>query len=179
VGEPVNLLFRRADLVRDRDVLKRFNLEYLNWIGEAVQERYRLSLPDVLGTSIADYVDGALEKLCNGTPPSGVFYLVLDGETAVGIGGLRRVSDGVGEIKRIYVPKTARGGGHGARILDQLIDDARSFGYREVVLDTGPFMSSAHRLYEAAGFVDIPAYAEAEVPQALHHDWRFMRLKFS
>lgn len=50
-------------------------------------------------------------------------------------------------------------------------------GYREVILDTGPFMTSAHRLYEAAGFLDIPAYAEAEVPQALHHDWRFMSCK--
>jgi hypothetical protein len=40
-------------------------------------------------------------------------------------------------------------------------------------------MTSAHRLYEAAGFVDIPAYADAEVPEALHHDWRFMRCKLS
>ncbi|MFN9251818.1 MAG: hypothetical protein ACK58O_12310, partial [Brevundimonas sp.] len=35
---------------------------------------------------------------------------------------------------------------------------------------------SAHRLYEAAGFVDIPPYPNAEVPEALHYDWRFMRL---
>jgi GNAT superfamily N-acetyltransferase len=95
------------------------------------------------------------------------------------MGGLRRVSDGVGEIKRIYVPKAVRGAGVGVRILDRLIEDARSFGYRELVLDTGPFMTSAHRLYEAAGFVDIPAYADAEVPEALHHDWRFMRCKLS
>lgn len=175
----MSLQFLRADLVRDRDVLKRFNIEYLNWIGEAVQERFGLSLPDLLGAPISDYVDGALDKLCAGAPPAGVFYLVLDDDVAVGMGGLRRVSDGVGEIKRIYVNKAVRGAGVGVRILDRLIEDARSFGYRELVLDTGPFMTSAHRLYEAAGFVDIPAYAEAEVPEALHHDWRFMRCKLS
>jgi len=175
----MSLQFLRTDLVRDRDVLKRFNIEYLNWIGEAVQERFGLSLPDLLGASISDYVDGALDKLCAGATPVGVFYLVWDDDIAVGMGGLRRVSDGVGEIKRIYVPKAVRGAGVGVRILDRLIEDARSFGYRELVLDTGPFMTSAHRLYEAAGFVDIPAYAEAEVPEALHHDWRFMRCKLS
>ena len=30
-----------------------------------------------------------------------------------------------------------------------------------------------------AAFGDIPAYAEAEVPEALHHDWRFMQCKLS
>lgn len=175
----MHLDFVAADLTRDRPVLLRFNVEYLNWIGEAVRERFGLSLPDLLGASIPDYVEAALDKLCAGTPPAGVFYVVLEGGAAVGMGGLRRVREGVGEIKRIYVPHAVRGGGVGAKILDRLMRDARAFGYRELVLDTGPFMTSAHRLYEAAGFVDIPPYAEAELPEALHHDWRFMRCELA
>ncbi len=175
----MSLQFLKADLARDREVLKRFNVEYLNWIGEAVQGRFGLSLSDLLGASISDYVDGALDKLCGGAPPAGVFYLILDDDTPVGMGGLRRIRVGVGEFKRIYVPKSVRGAGVGSKILDRLIEDARSFGYGELVLDTGPFMTSAHRLYEAAGFVDISAFAEVEVPDALHHDWRFMRCKLS
>lgn len=169
--------FRQADLARDRAVLTRFNIDYLNWIAEAVQERFGFSLTDLLGKPIPDYVEGALDKLCDGTPPTGVFYLVRQSDSPVGMGGLRQVREGVGEIKRIYVPKTARGGGMGAKILERLMQDARAFGYRELVLDTGPFMTSAHRLYEAAGFVDIPPYSEAETPEALHRDWRFMRCK--
>lgn len=64
-------------------------------------------------------------------------------------------------------------------MLDRLIEDARSFGYRELVLDTGPFMTSAHRLYEAVGFFDVPAYVEAEALQALHYDWRLLRCKLN
>jgi GNAT superfamily N-acetyltransferase len=73
------------------------------------------------------------------------------------------------------VPQTSRGLGVGAGTLDRLMLDARTFGYKAGVLETGPFMRSAHRLYEAAGFADIAPYLNAEVPQKLRHDWRFMR----
>lgn len=170
----MNLEFVQADLEQHREVLTRFNIEYLRWCDDSVQEHFGLSLPSVLGTSIPDYVHNALDKLCEGTAPNGVVYVVFDGKTALGMGGLRRIRDGVGEIKRIYVSRANRGGGVGANILDRLVSDARSFGYRELMLDTGPFMTSAHPLYEALGFEDIPPYAEAEVPEALRHDWRFM-----
>ena len=175
----MNLQFERVDLVRDREVLTRFNVAYLNWVAAGVEERFALSLAGLLGMPIPAYVDSALGKLCEGTPPAGVFYLALDGNAAIGMGGLRRVSEGVAEIKRIYVSEAVRGGGAGAKILDRLVQDARAFGYQELVLDTGPFMTSAHRLYEVAGFVDIPPYPGAEVPEALHHDWRFMRCLLS
>ncbi|RKR00303.1 GNAT family N-acetyltransferase [Maricaulis maris] len=173
----MNIEFVRANLDQHRDLLIDFNIEYLSWIDDSVQDRYGLSLPSLLGMPIPDYVHSSLDKLCEGTPPDGVVYLVFDGEVALGMGGLRRIRDGVGEIKRIYVSRTSRGGGVGAKVLNRLVRDARSFGYQDLVLDTGPFMTSAHRLYEAAGFADIPPYPEAEVPEALHHGWRFMRCR--
>jgi GNAT superfamily N-acetyltransferase len=175
----MDLDFVRADLELHRELLIQFNIEYLRWADDSVQEWFGLSLPSLLGMPIPDYVHSSLDKLCEGTPPNGVFYVVFNGEAALGMGGLRRIRDGVGEIKRIYVSRASRGGGIGAKILDRLVRDAQSFGYQELVLDTGPFMTSAHRLYEAAGFADIPPYAEAEVPEALHHDWRFMHCRLS
>jgi GNAT superfamily N-acetyltransferase len=175
----MNLDFVRADLEKHRKVLTRFNIDYLNWIDGSVRDGFGLSLPSLLGMPIPDYVHSALDKLCEGSPPDSIFYVVFDGETALGMGGLRRVRDEVGEIKRIYVSRASRGGGIGAKILDRLVSDAQSFGYRELLLDTGPFMTSAHRLYEAAGFEDVPPYPEAEVPEGLHRDWRFMRCRLS
>jgi len=156
-------------------VLTRFNIEYLNWAESSVRDGFGLSLPNLLEMPIPDYVHCTLDKLCEGSPPDSIFYVVFDGETPLGMGGLRRVRDKVGEIKRIYVSQASRGGGLGAKILDRLVNDARSFGYRELLLETGPFMTSAHRLYEAAGFEDVLPYPEAEVPKELQHDWRFMR----
>lgn len=40
--------------------------------------------------------------------------------------------------------------------------------------DSGPFMTSAHRLYQAEGFRDCEAYEGAEVPEHLRHNRRFM-----
>lgn len=138
-------------------------------------DRFGLVLEDLLGAPIPDYVAGMLDKFCDATPLEGIFYLVFDGDLAVGMGGLRQVSEDICEIKRIYVPRTSRGLGVGAATLERLILDARDFGYKAVVLETGSFMRLAHRLYEAAGFVDISPYMQAQVPQELRHDWRFMR----
>lgn len=172
----MTISFQRADPVQDREALTRFNIAYLDWMEAEIAERYGQSLTALLGRPIPDYVTAALEKLCAGVPPEGVFYLVRFDDAPVGMGGLRRVGDKVGEIKRIYASPAVRGQGIGAAILDRLIADAREFGFKELVLDSGPFMTSAHKLYEAAGFQDVAANPNAEVPSALHHDWRFMRL---
>ncbi|MEL7198456.1 MAG: GNAT family N-acetyltransferase [Pseudomonadota bacterium] len=175
----MSIVFVQADREKHHDVLTRFNVDYLNWAGASVKDHFGLALPDLLGMRIPDYVQDALAKLCEGNPPDSVFYLVFDGETPMGMGGLRRLGDGVAEVKRIYVSPSSRGGGLGAKILDRLFNDARVFGYQELLLETGPFMTSAHRIYEAAGFEDTQPFAEAEVPEELRHDWRFMSCKLS
>ena len=171
------LQFKQADLAQptDRNVLTRFNIDYMTWIAENVQAHFKIDVETMIGATIPDYVAGALGKLCEAAPPEGVFYIVSEGDSAIGMGGLRRIRPGVGELKRIYVSPATRGGGFGAAILARLIADARAFGYPELVLETGPFMTSAHRLYEAEGFVDTAPFPEAEVPEPLHHGWRFMR----
>ena len=106
----MSLVFVRADLEKHREALTRFNMEYLLWADASVRDHFGLTLPILLGMPIPDYVDGALEKLCEGCPPDGVFYVVFVGDIARGMGVLRRVREGVGEIKRIYVSPVSRGG---------------------------------------------------------------------
>ena len=175
----MNLVFEPADLEKHREALMRFNMEYLNWIEASVREHFGLAIPKILGTPIPDYVHNALEKLCEGTPPDGIFYVVFEGDIAMGMGGLRRAGDAVGEIKRIYVSPASRGAGLGEKILGRLVSDPRAYGYSELLLETGPFMTSAHRIYEAAGFEDVAPYCGAEVPEELRHDWRFMSCQLS
>ena len=45
-----------------------------------------------------------------------------------------------------------------------MLERARSLGYRRAVLDTGGFMQSAQRIYEAAGFRDIAPYYHNPIP---------------
>ncbi len=136
--------FEPADARRDRAVLTELNVAYLGWLDMNIQHAFGLDLPTLLGQPIADYVAATLDKLCAATPPEGVFYLVR------------------------------RDGEVGATIVRRLIADAALFGYASMRLDSGPFMTSAHRLYEAEGFRDRPICDGAEVPSELHHDWRLM-----
>ncbi len=163
-----------ADAHTDQAVLTELNVAYLDWLDTNIRDTFGLELPAVLGQPIVEYVAVTLDKLCAAVPPEGVFYLVRrDGDT-VGMGGVRRTNDGAAEMKRVFVRPDRRGGGLGAAIVRRLISDATSFGYASMRLDSGPFMTSAHRLYEAEGFRDRPVYDGAEVPSELQHHWRFM-----
>ncbi|MFT3915063.1 MAG: GNAT family N-acetyltransferase [Anaeromyxobacteraceae bacterium] len=166
-------VFTPADLALHRDVLVELNVEYIGWVCEGIEERFGLGPVEVLGAPVAAYVPGALAKVCL-RPPDGVFYLVsLDGAPA-GMGGLRRLHGDVGEVKRVYVRPGFRGHRLGERIMARLLEDARALGLSRVVLDTAPFMTSAHGLYARMGFVDRGPYPGGEVPERLHASWRFM-----
>jgi GNAT superfamily N-acetyltransferase len=91
-------------------------------------------------------------------PPDGVFLLVEVDGVAVAGGGVRRLSDGVGEIKRMFVLPEARGQGHARRLLAGLEAAAAELGYARLRLDTAQSMTTAMRLYRRAGYRDIPDY---------------------
>ena len=170
----MEIRFEPADARRDRAVLTELNIEYLDWLDANIQRDFGISLPPLLGQPIPDYVAATLDKLCDAEPPEGVFYTVHRDGRVVGMGGVRRTIDGASEMKRVFVRPDQRGGGLGITIVRRLIADAESYGYTSMRLDSGPFMTSAHRLYEAEGFQDRPIYDGAEVPSELHHNWRFM-----
>jgi GNAT superfamily N-acetyltransferase len=88
-------------------------------------------------------------------PPGGAFIVgYLDGEPAC-CGGVKRLSDGSCEIKRMYVVPGARGRGVARILLHELEDVARRLGYTVARLDTGPKQPHARTLYESDGYVAI------------------------
>lgn len=91
-------------------------------------------------------------------PPSGRLLLAWHEQTAVGCVALQRVTNLRAEMKRLYVPPSARGLGVARRLVSQLLTEAQAIGYCEVVLDTLPTMNEAQRLYEQFGFRDIEPY---------------------
>ncbi|HEY3528088.1 MAG TPA: GNAT family N-acetyltransferase [Nocardioides sp.] len=63
---------------------------------------------------------------------------------------------GEGEFRMLAVAPEARGRGVGGALVDLVVDRFRQEGARAVVMSTLPVMTSAHRIYEAVGFVRAP-----------------------
>ncbi len=92
--------------------------------------------------------------------PDGRLVLARCERDVAGLVGLRRLSAGVCEMKRLYVRPAHRRHGLGRQLAERVIDEARSTGYRTMRLDTlAARMPQAVTLYKTLGFVEIPPYS--------------------
>ena len=91
-------------------------------------------------------------------PPQGRLWCAELAGRPVGCVGIRPFSEGVCEMKRLYVEPDARGCGAGHALALAAIRAAKEMGYKRVLLDTLPAMRMAVKLYRELGFQEAPAY---------------------
>ncbi|WP_310619528.1 GNAT family N-acetyltransferase [Flexibacterium corallicola] len=95
-----------------------------------------------------------------------VFVARNDG-VAVACGALKVHSSAVGEVKRMFTSRQARGLGAGRKILNEITALAKEKGLSELVLETGWNYEAALHLYESEGFtrcgpiLDYPEHPES------------------
>ncbi|WP_375485743.1 GNAT family N-acetyltransferase [uncultured Jatrophihabitans sp.] len=96
--------------------------------------------------------DAAVVDVSEFVPPQGVLLVgTLDGR-AVAMGGWRRKSDTVAELKRMYVTPDVRGRGLSRVVLAAIEASAAAAGITELVLNTGPVQRAAVALYRSSGY---------------------------
>jgi GNAT superfamily N-acetyltransferase len=71
---------------------------------------------------------------------------------------------GEAEFRMLAVDPAAQGRGVGATLVRAVVDAARARGRRRVVLSSGTWMTTAHRIYERLGFARLPARDWSPVP---------------
>lgn len=96
--------------------------------------------------------------------PDITFLSAWDGDTLLGIGAVKALGEGTGEVKSMRTAASATGRGTGTAILRHIIALARERGYSALKLETGtgPSFDAAHRLYARHGFFPCPPFADYE-----------------
>lgn len=86
------------------------------------------------------------------------FFVIRVDRAPAGCGGVKLVGTAYGELKRMYVRPQFRGLGLGALLIEHLAGYALARGVPLLRLETGIHQHEAIRLYQRAGFRQIPPF---------------------
>jgi putative acetyltransferase len=92
--------------------------------------------------------------------PDFVFVVGKIGSEPVACGALRKLEEGMAEVKRMFVRGAFRRKGYSRQLLQFLESSAQERGYRTLRLETGTAQPEAISLYESSGYRQIPCYGE-------------------
>ena len=105
-------------------------------------------------------------------PPEGRLLIATYRGEPAGCVALRRLSDGVCEMKRLYVRSEFRGRKVGRKLAEAIIEQAGKIGYGRMRVHTVGSMKEAYGLYRSLGFAEIEPYEYSPREDAV-----FMELK--
>jgi putative acetyltransferase len=140
------------DIVVVRDLIR----EYVHWLDiDIAIQGFEAELPNFPGRY---------------APPAGDLLLAQGNRgEALGCIGLQPLElPGACEVKRLYVRPAARGMGLGRALATSAVERASALAYREVMLDTLPWMTSAVAIYRSLGFAPIAPYWNNLVPGIIY-----------
>jgi putative acetyltransferase len=83
----------------------------------------------------------------------GVFEILENAEgNLLGTCGLYPLDDETIELRKMYFEKELRGRGYGKKLLERMIEAARSLGFKQIHLETHSALKEAIALYKKYGF---------------------------
>lgn len=137
---------------------------------------YQIKVDDLSDPRIAAFLEEHIADMRSVTPPESkhaldleglknpemTFWTMWDGDTLVGCGAIKHLSNEHAELKSMRTAATTRRSGLGTRMLLHIFEQARRRGYRRVSLETGamPFFAPARALYAKHGFQPCAPFAD-------------------
>lgn len=135
-----------------------------------------IKIDDLRGPEIAALLQEHLDAMHEQSPPESVhaldldklrrpditFWTAWDEDSLAGCGALKELDQTHGEIKSMRTDKAHLRKGVAAKILQQILSEARARGYQRLSLETGPtaYFHPAHALYRRFGFTECGAFGD-------------------
>ena len=139
----------------------------------------RIVVDDLTGPEIARFLDEHIRQMRSITPleskhaldldslrrPEITFWSVLDGDSVVGCGAIKRLDPDHAELKSMRTSPERQRTGIASRLLGHIIDEARRMGFVRLSLETGSdeFFRPARTLYQKFGFEYCEPFADYTV----------------
>jgi putative acetyltransferase len=131
---------------------------------------------DLTGPEIARFLDEHVREMLSISPPESkhaldldglrrpeiTFWSVLDGDTLVGCGAIKRLDAHHAEVKSMRTASARKRSGVASLVLRHIITEARCMGFARLSLETGSdeFFLPARMLYEKFGFRYCEPFAD-------------------
>ena len=135
-----------------------------------------IRIDDLTDPRIAEFLDEHIKDMLSVSPPESKHALDLDGlrrpeitfwsvwseANLIGCGAIKHLDPQHAELKSMRTARTHRGRGVGKVILEHILEEARTRGYRRVSLETGSmaFFEPARGLYRSYGFEICKPFAD-------------------
>ena len=136
----------------------------------------QILVDDLSGPEIARFLDEHVQQLRSITPPESkhaldldglrkpwiTFWSVLDGDSLVGCGAIKRLDAGHAELKSMRTRPTRKRSGIASLLLAHIIAEAQRADFTRLSLETGSaeFFLPARKLYEKFGFDYCEPFAD-------------------
>ena len=108
--------------------------------------------------ALGDYTDELAQLPGKYAAPEGSLLLATWNEQPAGCVAIRKIGEGICEMKRMYVSPGFRKKGVGQALVEGILKEARARNYEIMRLDTHPWMEAAQKLYQSFGFKEVEAY---------------------
>lgn len=131
---------------------------------------------DLSGPEIAGFLDEHVRQMRSLTPleskhaldldelrrPGVTFWSIVDGDTLVGCGAIKKLDAGHAELKSMRTTPMRKRSGIASRLLEHIITEARAMGFTRLSLETGAaeFFLPARKLYGKFGFTECGPFAD-------------------
>jgi putative acetyltransferase len=102
--------------------------------------------------------------------PVGGIILCRERSGFTGCVAIRKITDDIAELKRMYVQPAQQHKGIGKKLLGEAVLLAKKYNYTCIRLDTLSNMTPAIHLYKSQGFYEIPAYYHNPIATAVYFE---------